>query len=166
MRKLKIDKITINIGTGSDQNSLEKATKLIKMITGKAPVKTFSKRRIPTWSIRPGLPIGCKLTIRKDEANKFLKKLLAARENKLSNKQFDNKGNLSFGIPEYIEIPGISYDPVIGIMGLEVCVTIERPGYRIKKRKISKRKIPTKHEVTKQESIEFIKKQYGVEVAG
>jgi len=83
MRKLKVDKVTINIGTGSDQSSLEKAIKLIKMITGKTPVKTFSKRRIPTWSIRPGLPIGCKLTIRKNEATEVLKKLLAARENKL-----------------------------------------------------------------------------------
>ena len=165
MRNLKIDKVTINIGTGSDQAVLEKGLKLIKMVTGKNAVKTYAKKRIPTWGIRPGLPIGCKITLRKQEADEVLKKLLQARENKISPRQFDKKGNLSFGIPEYIEIPGINYDPAIGVMGLEVCVTIERPGFRIKKRKISKRKIPTKHEITKEESIKFLETNYNVVVA-
>ncbi len=164
MRTLRIEKLTLNIGAGKDTQKLEKGVALIKAITGIDPVKTVTQKRIPNWGLRPGLPIGCKLTLRKKPAQELLSRLLQAKENKLKPQQFDAGGNISFGIPEYIDIPGVNYDPKIGIIGLEVCVTLERPGYRIKRRRMRQRKIPRKHLVTKEEAIDFLSKQFNVKV--
>lgn len=163
MKEIRIEKLTLNIGAGKDQTKLEKSISLLKNITGLMPVKTFSSKRIPEWGLRPGLPIGCKLTLRKNKAKEILKKLLDAKDFKLKPSQFDNNGNLSFGIHEYIDIPGVKYDPKIGIIGLEVCVTLERPGFRIKRRKL-KKKISKKHSIRKEEAIEFMKKDYNLKV--
>ena len=62
MKKVRIEKITLNIGSGKDTSKLDKGILLIKTITGIAPVKTITKKRIPSWGLRPGLPIGAKLT--------------------------------------------------------------------------------------------------------
>lgn len=164
MREIRIEKITLNIGAGKDQVKLEKGINLLKNITGLNPVKTFTSKRIPEWGLRPGLPIGCKLTLRKDEMKKTITRLLDAKNFRLKESYFDNSGNISFGIHEYIDIPDVKYDPKIGIMGLEVCITLERPGFRIKRRKIKKRKIPKKHRITKQEAIEFMKKNFNVKI--
>lgn len=163
-RDIKIEKVTLNIGAGKSTEKLEKGLKLLKTIAGKQPVKTITKKRIPTWSLRPGLPIGCKLTLRKNEAKKVLGKLLEAKENELTESQIDNNGSISFGIHEYIDIPSVNYDPEIGIIGLQCCVTLERSGFRIKRRKKSRTKIPKKQVITKEESIEFMKKEFGVKI--
>ncbi len=163
MKNIRIEKITLNIGAGKSQDRLEKGVKLLKNITGIPPVKTFTTKRIPTWGLRPGLAIGCKLTIRRAQAANLLKKLVAAKDNKLVNRQFDNEGNVAFGIHEYIDIPGVNYDPEVGIMGLEVCVTLERPGFRIKRRKIAKRKLGN-HKITRDEAIEFMKDAFNVKI--
>ncbi len=164
MRQLRVTKVTLNIGAGKSTEKLEKGLKLLKAITGIAPIKTFTNKRIPNWGLRPGLPIGCKLTLRKAGSVELLKRLIQSRDSKLVESQFDGEGNVSFGIPEYIDIPGVNYDPAIGIMGLEVCVTLERPGFRIKRRKVMKRKIPANHRISKQEAIEFMKEKFGVTV--
>lgn len=164
MRSLRIEKVTLNVGAGKDQTRLEKGMLLLKNITGINPVKTFTNKRIPSWGLRPGLPIGCKLTLRRKNSKEILLRLLEAKDNKLSPRQFDEGGNMSFGIHEYIEIPGVKYDPKIGIMGLEVCVTLERPGFRIKRRKIMKRKISERQKIKKEEAIEFMKKEFNVKV--
>ncbi|MEM4239695.1 MAG: 50S ribosomal protein L5 [Candidatus Woesearchaeota archaeon] len=164
MRQPRIEKVTLNIGAGKDVQKLEKGVALIKAITGIDPVKTVTQKRIPNWGLRPGLPIGCKLTLRKQPAAELLKRLLHAKENKLRPTQFDESGNISFGIQEYIDIPGVAYDPKIGIMGLEVCVTLERPGYRIKRRRLKQKKIPRRHMVTRDEAIEFMQKNFNIKV--
>ncbi|NQV08596.1 50S ribosomal protein L5 [Candidatus Woesearchaeota archaeon] len=164
MRNIKIEKITLNIGAGKDSVKLEKGMKLLKNLTNINPIKTFTNKRIPGWGLRPGLPIGCKLTLRKKIAKDMLTRLLDAKDFKLNNKQFDNLGNISFGVPEYIDIKDAKYEPDIGIMGLEVCITLERPGYRIKKRRRMRKKISKNHQITKQDSMEFMKKEFNVEV--
>ncbi len=164
MRQLRISKITLNIGAGKSTEKLEKGLKLLKAIAGIPPVKTFTNKRIPGWGLRPGLPIGCKLTLRKGSSVELLKRLIQSHANKLGESQFDGEGNVSFGIPEYIDIPGVNYDPAIGIMGLEVCVSLERAGFRIKRRKVMKRKIPARHRITKEEAIDFMKDKFGVAV--
>lgn len=165
MQELKIEKITLNIGAGKDQNLLKKGEKLIQNITGIKPVVTKTNKRIPTWSLRPGLPIGVKLTLRKEQAIKLLPRLLSSKSNTLKESNFDDAGNVSFGIPEYVDIDGVKYDPEIGIMGLQVCVTIEKPGYRTKKRRLFTSKVGKTQRVTKQESIEFMKKNFKVELS-
>ncbi len=162
MRSIKIEKVTLNIGAGKDQSKLEKGMILLNAIAQATPVKTITNKRIQEWGLRPGLPIGCKLTLRKEKAVKILPRLLEAIEHKLAARQFDENGNVAFGIHEYIEIPGVKYDPKIGIMGLEVCVTLERPGYRIKRRRLMARKIPARHRIKKEEAIEFMTKNFSI----
>ena len=162
MRSIKIEKVTLNIGAGKDQSKLEKGLILLNAIAQATPVKTITNKRIQEWGLRPGLLIGCKLTLRKEKAVKILPRLLEAIEHKLAARQFDENGNVAFGIHEYIEIPGVKYDPKIGIMGLEVCVTLERPGYRIKRRRLMARKIPTRHRIKKAEAIEFMAKNFNI----
>jgi len=164
MRNIRIEKVTLNIGAGKDAARLEKGMGLLKNITGVDPVKTFTRKRIPEWGLRPGLAIGCKVTLRKDMADKILARLIDAKEHKLTRRQFDNEGNVAFGIHEYMDIPGVKYDPAIGIMGLEVCITLERPGFRIKRRGIQRKRIPVRHKISKEEAIAFIKEKCNVRV--
>jgi large subunit ribosomal protein L5 len=164
MRNIRIEKVTLNIGAGKDQKKLDNGFKLLKTISGANPVKTFTNKRIPNWGLRPGLPIGCKVTLRKEMAKSVLKRLVEAKDKLLKETQFDESGNVAFGIHEYIDIPGVKYDPDMGIMGLEACITLERPGFRIKKRSRLNKMVPKKHAITKKEAIEFMKKEYGINV--
>lgn len=165
MRHIRIEKITLNIGAGKDQALLAKGIKLLEHITSIPPVKTITQKRIAAWGLRPGLPIGCMTTLRKKPAKDMLVRLLKAKDNQLKSSNFDDNGNISFGIPEYIDVPSAKYDPDIGIMGFQVCVTLERPGYRIKRRKIMKRKIPMHHRISQQDAIEFMKQEFNIKLA-
>lgn len=164
MEEIRIEKVTVNIGAGKDQNKLEKGLSLIKSITGVPPVKTITNKRIMGWGLRPGLPIGCKITLRKQPAEDIIPRLLHAKDNILAERNFDNNGNVSFGIPEYIDIEGAKYDPKIGSMGLQVCITFDKAGYRIKKRKIRKSIVGKKHKVKKEQAIEFMKKKFNIKL--
>ena len=164
MKTIRIEKITLNIGAGKDQNKLEKARLLLKKITGLEPVKTYTKKRIPGWGLRPGLAIGCKITLRKGSAIELLKRLVDAKDKTLLQSQFDEKGNISFGIHEYIDIEGAKYDPKIGIIGLQACVTLERPGYRIKRRSTKTTRVSKKHCISKEEAIDYMKEQFNISI--
>lgn len=164
MRTIRIEKVTLNVGAGKSQDKLDKGMKLLKNITGIDPVKTKTTKRIAGWGLRPGLPIGCKITLRGKKGKEILDQLIQAKDKKLNPKQFDDYGNVAFGIHEYIDIPGVRYDPDIGIIGFEVCVTLNRPGYRIKSRKYKKKKVGKKHLVNKQDAIDFMKKELNIEV--
>jgi len=143
---------------------LGKAEKLLQTLTGRKPVRTISVSRIPTWGLKKGEPIGCKVTLRGPKADEVIKRLLAAREKRLPASSFDENGNVSFGLSEYIDVDGLKYDPDIGIMGLNCTVTIERPGFRVKHRKIRAKQIHEKYRVSSQESIEYFKNNFGVEI--
>ncbi|MDO8480636.1 MAG: 50S ribosomal protein L5 [Nanoarchaeota archaeon] len=164
MKQIRIEKLTLNIGTGKDQNKLDKAVLLLKAITGIEPVKTITTKRIPAWGLRPGLPIGCKLTLRGEQVKKLLSRFIEAKDKKLSPDCFDNSGNIAFGIHEYIDIPEVKYDPKIGIMGLQVCLTLERRGFRVKRRRVQQAKVGQKHVIKKEEAIAFLQEAYGVAV--
>ena len=164
MRALRISKITLNFGAGKNPQLLERGMLLLEKVAGKPPVQTKTQKRIPNWNLRPGLPIGAKITLRGKKAEDVLRTLLTAKHDGLSTRNFDANGNVSFGIPEYIEISGMKYDPEIGMLGFEVSVTIERPGFRIKRRRLFPTGIPTTHQVTKDESIAFMTETYGITV--
>lgn len=163
MKEIKICKVTLNIGAGDPGEKLQKAEKLLLQLTGKKAVRGIAKATHPELGVKKYSPIGAKVTLRKKEAAAFLKKALEAVENHVKRSQYDMQGNLSFGIHEYIEIPGSKYDPDIGMFGLDVSVNLERAGYRIARRKKCIRKIPQKSRITKEEAIGFFKKNFGVE---
>ncbi len=162
MKNVRIEKITLNVGAGKNEELLKKGLKLLSKVTSNKPVETRTKKRIPGWGLRPGLAIGCKVTVRKD-CEQLLKRLVAAKDNTLEQSNFDNQGNFSFGIPEYIDIEGLEYDPELRIMGLEAAVTLTRPGFRVKNRKIKAASIGKHHQISREEAISFVK-QLGVEV--
>jgi large subunit ribosomal protein L5 len=165
MRSIRIEKVTLNVGCAADLQKIERAKKLLEYLTGKKAIITKSKRR-STFGVAKGKPVGVKVTLRKKEAVEFLKKALEAVDKKIEASKFDDNGNFSFGIKEYIEIPGVKYSHEIGMLGLDVCVSLERPGFRIERRRIQKRKIPKSHRISKEEAMEWVKKNFGVEVFG
>ena len=163
MRDVRLEKLTLNIGAGEAGPKLDKGRKIIEKITQKKAVLTRGKKRTTFGTVK-GRQIGVKVTLRGKQASDFLKNALKSVGNKLNASQFDSTGNFSFGIEEYINLPGIKYDPDVGMMGMDVCVTLERPGYRIKKRMIRPKKVGKKHLLKKEDSIEFVKKQFGINV--
>lgn len=162
MKRIKIEKVTLNMGTSKNVDKLERAIKLLNRITGAKPVKTITDKRIPTWSLRPGIPVGAKVTIRKN-TTELLKKLFQAVDNTIKSRQI-NAGTFAFGIKEYIDIPNMKYDPELKVLGLEVTVTLERPGFRIKRRRLKNKKIGKHHLITKEETIDFLKKEFNVNI--
>ncbi len=166
MKEIKIEKITLNVGAGQPGKPVEKGKMLLNKITGVKPVETRTKSgiRIPAWSLRPNLVIGCKATIRKGKAYKLLATLLEAKDNRIKLSSFDNNGNFSFGIKEYLDVPDLDYIPEVGIMGFEVAVTLERKGFRIKRRGLKKKKIPARHTISKEEAITFAKEKFNLEI--
>jgi large subunit ribosomal protein L5 len=164
MKDIRIEKLTLNVGAGKNPDVLKKGTKLLKNITGLEPVKTVTQKRIPNWGLRPGLPIGCKITLRKAQAKELVGRLLEAKSRRLATNNFDGSGNVSFGVHEYIDVPGVKYDPEIGITGFQVCLTLERSGFRVKRRRIGKASIPKDHRISKEEAMAFMKSSFNVEV--
>lgn len=163
--KAHIAKVTVNIGVGEGGEKLQKAMKVLEILTKRKPAQTKAKKGIRDWNVRKGAPIGCKVTLRGEDAEEFLKKALWVRNNRLPSYSFDDNGNVSFGIPDYTAFEGMKYDPAIGVFGMDICITIEKPGYRIKHRRIMKRNIPVSHRVSGNEAIELMKERFGVEIA-
>lgn len=164
MRKPRIEKVVVNLNVGKSGEPLEKANKVLKEITGHNPVKRKAKNTIRDFGIREGESIAVVVTLRRQDAIDFLKKIFPIVDNKLAQRAFDLRGNFSFGLKEHIEIPGVKYDPEVGIFGMDICVTVNRPGQRIKIRKRQTKAIGPKHVLTPEESILFIKKTLGVEI--
>jgi large subunit ribosomal protein L5 len=164
MLRPRIDKVVVNLNVGKSGEPLEKANTVLKEITGQTPVKRKAKKTIRDFGIREGESIAVVVTLRKQKAVEFLKKILPVVDNKVSKKSFDVRGNFAFGLKEHIEIPGVKYDPEIGIFGMDVCVSVNRPGQRVKIRRKQKQSIGPKHLLTPEESIVFIKQTLGVEI--
>lgn len=162
--KPKIEKITVNIGVGEAGERLKKAETVIQNICEQKPIQTLSKTTNKDLALRKRMPIGCKVTLRGKKADEFLKAALTTRENKIADYSFDDQGNVSFGVPDHTLFESQKYDPNIGIFGMDVCITMEKPGYRVKKRRIARRHIPHKHRIEREETMEFFKENYNVEV--
>ncbi|MFH1326540.1 MAG: 50S ribosomal protein L5 [archaeon] len=159
MKKIRIEKVVVSIGGAGE--SLEKGVKLLEMLTGKKPAQMRSRKRIPSWAVRPGLAVGAVVTLRK-KSEEFLKKMLVTIDNTLKRKQI-SENNFSFGIKEYLEIPGMEYQRDIGIMGFDVTVVFKRAGKRIGLKKIKKGKVPKRQKVSKEEIIKFMEENFQVE---
>lgn len=161
MSEIKIEKIVLFCGAKGDE--LPKAIKLLSLIAGKKPVMSLARKRIPAFGTRPGLEIGCLVTLRKDLGLPLLKRLLEAKEKKIWRKSIVKNG-FTFGISEYIEIPEVEYQRDIGIRGLQVTVVFARPGRRVVHKKIKRGRLPEKQQVKPEEIIDYVEKNLGAEV--
>lgn len=164
MLKPQIEKVVVNLCVGKSGEPLEKAFKVLKEIAGQNPVKKNAKTSIRDFGTRKGEPIACVVTLRRQPAIDFLKKVLPVIDNKISKSSFDMQGNFAFGLKEHIEIHGVKYDPDVGIFGMDICVTLNRPGDRVSDRRKRKAKIGHKHILTPEEAILFTKQTLGVEI--
>ncbi len=165
MKEIFIEKVTVNMGVGQPGERLENAKNLLSKLSGnRKPIETLARKRDPVFKLRKGLPIGVKVTMRGKGVKEFVEKAFIARRRPVSPTNFDKEGNLSFGVPEYIDFPGSKYDPTIGMFGFDVSVTLARKGKRVSLRHMHNSKIGKLHRITKEEGMEFIKSNFNVKI--
>jgi large subunit ribosomal protein L5 len=164
MKKISLQKVVLNMGVGKSGDDIEIAKKALHQISGKKSSSRNAKATERDWGVRKGEPIGVAVTVRGNDAKELLKRLFEAKGNQVKGKSFDNFGNYSFGIKEHIDIPGVKYDPQIGILGLDVSVSLSRPGFNIRVRSKHKARLGKSHKITKKDAQDFFVNGYGVEV--
>lgn len=127
-----LDKIVLNMGVGEateDRKALEGALKDMEAIAGQKPVLTHSKKSIATFKLRAGMPIGCKVTLRRDKMYEFLDRLITMALPRVrdfrgvSARSFDGHGNYAMGLKEQIVFLEINYDAVDKIRGMDIVIS-------------------------------------------
>ena len=127
----RLEKITLNMGVGEasqDKKKVQTAAEEMALIAGQKPVITKAKKSIAQFKLREGMPIGCKVTLRRDRMYEFVDRLVTialprVRDFRgLNAKSFDGRGNFAMGIKEHIVFPEINYDKVDQIWGMDVIV--------------------------------------------
>ncbi len=164
MREVRLAKVIVHISVGKSGEMLEKARKVLQEITGQKPCTKPAKMTIKEFGIREGEPIACLTTLRREKAAAFLKRGLEAVGNTLKRSSFDENGNFAFGIREHIEIPGTKYVPELGIFGMDVIGTLERPGFRIKRRRIRPAPVGKSHRVSREDAIKYLTEKFSVQI--
>ena len=164
MREIRIEKVVVNVGVGEAGEKLVKAQKVLQLVTRQRPAQTLAHSGVRDWGVRRGMAIGTKVTLRGKDAEDFLKRALSIRNNRIPAYSFDPRGNFSFGVPDYTDFEGMKYDPEIGVFGMDISVSLQRPGFRVAKRRVRSHPIPRRHRITRTEGSTFIKDRFGVEV--
>jgi large subunit ribosomal protein L5 len=132
MQVPKIEKITLNMGVGEatqDKKRVEQAAAEMQQIAGQKPVITKAKKSIAQFKLREGMPIGCKVTLRRDRMFEFLDRLVTVALPRvrdfrgLNPKSFDGRGNYALGLKEQIIFPEINYDQIDKVRGMDIIIT-------------------------------------------
>ncbi|ESZ87362.1 MAG: 50S ribosomal protein L5 [Blastomonas sp. CACIA14H2] len=132
MQVPKLEKITINMGVGEGSQDKKKVTTAaaeMELIAGQKPVITKARKSIAQFKLREGMPIGCKVTLRKERMYEFLDRLVTIAMPRirdfrgLNPKSFDGRGNYAMGLKEQIIFPEISYDQIDAVRGMDIIVT-------------------------------------------
>ena len=163
MREPYIAKVVVDICTGGGED-LNRASTILEQLTGQTPVQSRARQTVRDFGIRKKEPIAVRVTLRNKAAEDFLRRTMKAKDDVLLLKNWDDDGNFAFGIAEHINIPDVKYDPQLGVQGMNITVCIERPGYRIKRRRRQKAKVPHRHRLTPEESMVFVKNKFGIEI--
>lgn len=164
MKKITVAKVVLNMGVGKSGEPIERAKRALQQISGQQPSPRMAKATQRDWGVHKGEPIGVAVTIRKQPAIELMKRLFTAKGNQIKGSSFDDFGNLSFGIREHIDIPGVKYDPNIGIVGLNISISLTRPGFSIRVRSKHKASIGGGHRITADDAKEFLSKEFGIQV--
>ena len=127
----RLDKIVINMGVGEavqDTKKVDAAAKELAAIAGQRPVITRAKKSIATYKVRDNMPLGCKVTLRKDRMYEFLDRLVNIALPRVrdfrgaSGKSFDGRGNYALGLKEQLVFPEINYDQVTDVRGMDIII--------------------------------------------
>ena len=128
----KLEKVTLNMGVGEasqDKKKVQTAAEEMALIAGQKPVITKAKKSIAQFKLREGMPIGCKVTLRRERMYEFMDRLVTVAMPRirdfrgLNPKSFDGRGNYAMGLKEQIIFPEISYDQIDKVRGMDIIVT-------------------------------------------
>ena len=164
MQLPRIAKVVVNISVGRSGDVLQRAMTVVTQLTGQNPCRRTAKRTIREWGIHRNEPISCLVTLRGLKASEFLKKAFYTVGDRLKESSFDSQGNFAFGFDKHIDMPGVRYDPNIGIFGMNVCVAMTKAGYRVNKRHINHSKVGKQQKLHRDEAISFIQREFGIEI--
>ncbi len=159
---VRVVKVVVNSGVGESGEPRTKAERVLKMLTNAKPVATRSHSTNRDFGIRAGQEIGAKVTLRGSAAETFLQAALEARDRQVDPDSIDRSGNLTFGIGDYTDFPGMKYDPAIGILGMDISVELGRAGWRLRDRRRAPRRLPPRLRVTPAEAREFLQSRFRV----
>lgn len=164
MKKPRLTAVIVNTSVGESGPRFERSKEILRQITQKEPVDRPAKQSIRGFNIRKGEPIAAVVTLRGEEAKTMLKRFLYAYDYEVKASSFDQQGNFAFGIREHVDIEDAPFDPMLGTIGFNVVVKIERPGYRLKYRQRRRQRIPRRHLVTPEEAMEFMVTEFNVKI--